>query len=138
MSLIKIFRVITSIFVIAGIILGVMIVSGNESQIGSILYLSYIVLATILFFVVLFTLKNTFSNKDTLKSTLTGVGAFALVGLICYFGLANGVETELRDGDMLSASGSKLVGAGLYMFYALVFIAIGSIVFNGVKTSFKK
>ena len=138
MSLIKIFRIITSIFSVAGIIFGVMIMSGNEGQIGSILYLSYIVLATILFFVVVFTLKNTFSNKDTLKSALTSVGAFALVALICYFGLANGVETPLRDGDMLSASGSKLVGAGLYMFYALVFIAIGSIVYNGVKSSFSK
>jgi hypothetical protein len=138
MSLIKIFRIITSIFAVAGIIIGVMIISGNEGQIGSILYLAYVVLATILFFVVLFTLKNTFSNKDTLKSALTSVGAFALVALICYYGLANGVETELRDGDMLSESGSKLVGAGLYMFYALVFIAIGAIVFNGVKTSFKK
>ena len=138
MSLIKIFRVITTIFVVAGIIIGVMIVAGNEGQIGSILYLAYIVLATIIIFVVGFTLKNTFSNKDTLKSTLTSLGAFALVALICYFALANGVETPLRDGAVLSESGSRLVGAGLYMFYALVFIAIGAIVFNGVKSSFKK
>ena len=138
MSLIKIFRVITTIIVIAGIILGVMIVSGNEGQIGSILYLAYIVLAIIIFFVVLFTLKNTFSNKHTLKSTLTSLGAFVLVALICYFGLASGVETPLRDGDLLSEGGSRLVGAGLYMFYALVFIAIGSIVFNGVKKTFSK
>jgi len=138
MSLIKIFRVITTIFVISGIIFGVMIVSGNEARIGSILYLSYIVLATIIIFVVLFTLKSTFSNKETLKGTLTGLGAFALVALICYYGLANGVETPLRDGNVLSEGGSRLVGAGLYMFYALVVIAIGSIVFNGVKKTFSK
>ncbi len=138
MSLIKIFRVITTIFVVAGIIIGVMIVAGNEGQIGSILYLSYIVLAIIIFFVVVFTLKNTFSNKHTLKSTLTSLGAFVLVALICYFGLASGVETPLRDGDLLSEGGSRLVGAGLYMFYALVIIAVGSIVFNGVKKTFSK
>jgi hypothetical protein len=138
MSLIKIIRVISTIIAIVGIIFGVMIVSGNEARIGSILYVAYIVLAIIIFFVVLFTLKNTFSNKHTLKSTLTGLGAFALVALICYFGLANGVETPLRDGAVLSEGGSRLVGAGLYMFYALVFIAIGSIVFNGVKKTFSK
>ena len=136
MSLIKIFRVITTIFVIAGIIFGIMIVSGKEGQIGNILYLSYIVLVTIVLFVLVFTLKNTFSNTDTLKGTLTGLGAFALVALICYFGLANGVETPLRDGNVLSEGGSRLVGAGLYMFYALVVIAIGSIVFNGIKKTF--
>lgn len=100
-------------------------------------YIAYAVLAIILILVVLFTLKNTFANPATLKSTLTGVGAFLLLFAICYFVFANGVETPLRDGEVLSANGSKMVGAGLYMFYFLALIAGGAMLFTGVKKMIK-
>ena len=67
-----------------------------------------------------------------------GVGAFLLLALICYFAFATGVETPLRDGEMLSANGSKMVGAGLYMFYFLVLIAGGAMLFSGVKKMLNK
>ena len=66
-----------------------------------------------------------------------GVGAFVLLALICYFALADGVETPLRDGEMLSASGSRMVGAGLWMFYLLTIIAIGTMLFTGIKKMIK-
>jgi len=138
MSLLKIFRIITGAFALIGIIFGIMIVAGSDGQIDNMLYLAYIVLITILVFVVIFTLKNTFSSAKTLKSTLTGLGFFALVALICYIGFARGVETPLRDGEVLSAGGSKLVGAGLYMFYALVIIASGIILFFAAKKIINK
>ena len=138
MSLIKIFRIITSIFSVAGIIIGITIISGSEGQIDNMLYLTYIVFITILVFVVGFTLKNTFSNKHTLKSTLTGLGSFLLVAVIAYF-MADGTATlNIDDVEVLSGSGTKLVNTGLYLFYALAVIAIGSIVLSGVKSSFKK
>ena len=133
MGLLKIIRIITSIFALAGILFGALIISGKIGQIDSMMYLAYIVFLTILVFVVIFSLKNTFSNKQTLKNTLRGLGFFVVVALICYFLLANGVETNLRDGEILSASGSRLVGAGLYMFYALALIAIGTMMFFAVK-----
>jgi len=133
MSFIKIIRILTAILSILGILFGVLIMSGSEGQIDNMLYLTYIVFLTIVVFVAVFTLKNTFSNPHTLKRTLTSLGLFALVALICYFGLSNGVETPLRDGEVLSANGSKLVGAGLYMFYALVLIAVGTMMFFGIK-----
>lgn len=137
MSFIKIIKIITTIFALTGILLGVIIMSGSEGQIDNMLYLAYIVFLMILVIVVLFTLKNTFSNAQTLKSTLTSLGLFALVALICYFVLADGVETPLRDGKVLSENGSKMVGAGLYMFYALVLIAVGTMMFHGVKRMLK-
>jgi len=72
-----------------------------------------------------------------LKSALMSVGAFVLLGLICYFVFAEGVETPLRDGKVLSIGDSKLVGAGLYMFYALAFIAVGTMLFTGIKKMIK-
>jgi hypothetical protein len=66
-----------------------------------------------------------------------GVGAFVVLLLICYFGFANGVETMRKDGDILSANGSRLIGAGLYLFYSLAIIAGGIMLFFGVKKMVK-
>jgi hypothetical protein len=60
-----------------------------------------------------------------------------LLAAIAHFGFANGVETPLRDGEVLSASGSKWVGTGLYLFYFLVLIAAGIMLFTGVKKMIK-
>ncbi len=100
-------------------------------------YVAYFVLAIILIAVVVFTLLNVLSNPAALMSTLKGVGSFLVVFAICYFLLAKGVETPLRDGEVLSESGSKLVGAGLYMFYCLAGIAGAAMLFFGVKKMIK-
>lgn len=142
----KIFTIIAGIigiiamfFLIRIIGVGDEAIKAGESSgtVNTFLYIAYIILAITLLLVVLFTLKNVFSNPATLKSTLMGVGAFLLVFAICYFALAKGVETPMRDGEILSASDSKLVGAGLYMFYALAIIAIGSMLFSGIKKMIK-
>ncbi len=100
-------------------------------------WVAYLVLGIILVLVVIFSLKNIFSNKASLMSAIKGVGAFLLLFAICYFVLANGVETPLRDGEVLSEGGSKLVGAGLYMFYLLAIIAGGAMLFTGIKKMIK-
>lgn len=133
----KIFKIVAFVLAIAGIIFTAMLASGNYGQIGSILYVAYAVLIIVLASVVIFTLVNTFSNPANLKSTLKALGAFALLTLICYFGFANGVETPLKEGGSLSAGGSKLLGAGLYLFYALILVAGGSMLFFGVKKMIK-
>ena len=47
--------------------------------------------------------------------------------------MAEGVETPMKDGEVLSASGSKLVGTGIYAFYFLAAIAVGMMALSGVK-----
>ena len=149
MSLHKIFKIIAYLLGIAGIITLVMLISkgdeaikeaaamGDTTAVDPIAFIAYIILFLVLFFVVVFVLKNTFTSGKSLKGTLIGLGAFALVALISYFGFAEGVETPLRDGKMLSANGSKMVGAGLYMFYFLVLIAGGTMLVYGVKKMIK-
>jgi hypothetical protein len=44
----------------------------------------------------------------------------------------------LKDGSVLTVSQSKLVGAGLYLFYFLSFIAAGTMLYFGVKKSLNK
>jgi len=130
--------VIAMFFLIRIIGVGDEAIKAGESSgiVNTFMYIAYAILALILVLVVLFTLKNIFTDSATLKSTLMGVGAFLVVGLICYF-LATGVETPMKEGEVLSAGDSKLIGAGLFMFYALAIIAIGTMLLSSVKKMIK-
>jgi peptidoglycan/LPS O-acetylase OafA/YrhL len=149
MGLHKIIKIAAAALSILGIVFLIMIISkgddaikamaeqGESSGVDYMSYIAYLVLGIVLTFVIIFVLKNMFSNKETLMSTIKGVGSFVVVALICYFVLAKGVETPLRDGEVLSASDDKLVGAGLYMFYLLALIACGTMIFFGLKKMIK-
>ena len=142
-------KILTIILGIVGVLsivfLAIIISTGDEAielgeSIGTVnafMYVAYIVLFLTLAFVVVFSLKNIITDSDKLKSTLKGVGLFALLGIICYFVFATGKETTLKGGETFSASGSKLLGAGLYLFYALILIAAGSMLFFGIKKMIK-
>ncbi|WP_349675846.1 hypothetical protein [Leeuwenhoekiella sp. UBA1003] len=105
-------------------------IKATGEGVDGIMYVAYVIFALVLLFVVVFVLKGIFAGD--LKKTLMSVGAFALIVVIAYV-LSDGVETELREGGMLSASGSKWVGTGLYTFYILAILAIGAMVFSGIK-----
>lgn len=150
MNLHKILKIVAAVLGLAGIVFLIRIINegdeaikaaaemGDSALIEPMAFVAYIMIGLTIFFVLIFVLKNLFTNAATLKSTLMGVGAFVLLALISYFAFANGVETPLRDGEVLSESGSQLVGAGLYMFYFLVIIAGGAMLFSGVKKMLNK
>lgn len=71
-------------------------------------------------------------NPGGLKNTAIGIVAFLVILAIGYV-FASGVETPLKDGEMLSASGSKWVGTGLYTFYVLAAIAVGLMFLSGIR-----
>jgi hypothetical protein len=102
------------------------------------MYVAYAVLFIVLALVVVYTLINLLSHKDALMGALKGVGSFVVLALICYFVFASGTEKTIADGKILSATDDKLIGAGLYMFYALALIATGAMVFTGVKKMISK
>lgn len=150
MNLHKILKIVAAVLGLLGIVFLIRIINegdesikaaaemGDTAIVEPMAYVAYAIMFLTVGFVVIFVLKNLFTNVATLKSTLMGVGAFLLLALICYFAFATGVETPLRDGEMLSANGSKMVGAGLYMFYFLVLIAGGAMLFSGVKKMLNK
>lgn len=109
---------------------------GEDGVIAPLMAIAYVVAAIAVVLVVLFTLKNILTNPKALMSALKSVGAFALLAVIAYV-MSTGVETPMRDGEVLSASGSKLVGAGLRLFYFLAAIAVGAMLFTGVKKMIK-
>ena len=131
--------VIAMIFLIRIIGAGDEAIKAGESSgtVNTFMYIAYAILTITIALVIVFTLKNLITHPEMLKSALVSVGTFVLLGLICYFVFADGVETPLRDGKVLSIGDSKLVGAGLYMFYALAFIAVGTMLFSGIKKMIK-
>ena len=93
----------------------------------TLIILAIIVIATL--GAVLFSLAK---NPGGLIKAGVGIIAFLVVIVISYV-LASGVETQMKDGNILSEGGSKLVGAGIYAFYFLAAIAVGLMVLSGVK-----
>lgn len=130
----KIIKYIALALSLLGVLFVIMIQTLDMLQgIDYILIVAYLMMTLIVSSVLFYTLKKVISDKDSLRSTLKILGAFLVLFLICYFVLARGEETPLRDGKMLSAVGSKLISAALFMFYSLILIASGSMLWFSIK-----
>ena len=147
MDLQKLLKIVAAVVGLLSIAFLVTIISTGDdaikagdgaASVGAYMCVAYFILAAAVVSVVFFTLSNLISNAASLKNKLIAIGAFTLLALICYFIFASGVETMLKDGTMLSVAQSKLVGAGLYLFYSLAFVAGGTMLFFGVKKSLNK
>ena len=115
-----------------GILFVLLILADNLFGIDMILYNAYFVLFIIISSVLYFGIKNMAGNKSSLMSALKGVGSFLSLFLVCFL-LASGEETLMREGKVLSALSSKFIGAALFMFYSLILIASGIMLFFGFK-----
>jgi hypothetical protein len=130
----KIIKYIAYALSLLGVLFVVMIQTLDMLQgIDYMLIVAYLIMALIVSSVLFYSLKKIMSDKDSLRSTLKTLGVFSVLFLICYFVLARGEETPLRDGKMLSAVGSRLISAALFMFYSLILIASGSMLWFGMK-----
>ncbi len=137
MALHKILKIIALLLSVAGIIfLAMIIVKGDEAVastgagLDGFLYVAYITFALTILFVLFFVLKGLLSGD--IKNTLISVGIFLGIVVLSYV-LADGTPMQLREGEALSASGSKWVDTGLYVFYILGIVAIGAMIFSGIK-----
>ncbi len=75
------------------------------------------------------------SPKDLLKS-LMGLGALVVIFLIS-FGLSGSEVTAKYIAQGVGEGSSKLIGAGLTMFYIVFFIAVLGIVFSEINKALK-
>ena len=115
-----------------GILFVLIILSDYLFGIDMILYNAYVVLFIIISSVLYFGIKNMIGNKSSLMNTLKGIGSFLALFIVCFL-VASGEETLMREGKILSATSSKFIGAALFMFYSLIFIASGAMLFFGFK-----
>ena len=115
-----------------GILFVLLILSDFLFGIDMILYNAYVILFIIVSSVLYFGIKNMIGNKSSLMNTLKAVGSFLGLFIVCFL-IASGEETLMREGKILSATSSKFIGAALFMFYSLIIIASGAMLFFGFK-----
>ena len=115
-----------------GILFVLLILSDYLFGIDMIIYNAYVVLFIIVSSVLYFGIKNMIGNKSSLMNTLKGIGSFLALFIVCFL-VASGEETLMREGKILSATSSKFIGAALFMFYSLIIIASGAMLFFGFK-----
>ena len=115
-----------------GILFVLLILSDYLFGIDMILYNAYVVLFIIVSSVLYFGIKNMIGNKSNLMNTLKVIGSFLALFVVCFL-IASGEETLMREGKILSATSSKFIGAALFMFYSLILIASGAMLFFGFK-----
>ena len=134
MDLYKIIKYIAYALGIIGTVFALLIITGSGAMIDNILYITYVVLFVVIALVLIYVLKGLFAGD--VKKTLMTVGAF-LVILIISYAISSGSDLDLvpfnNKGLDITESTSKMVGAGLYAFYALAIIAIGAMAISGVK-----
>lgn len=150
----KILKIVAAILSLAGIVSLVRIIAAGDEAIKTgekaglvdpMAYIAYIILILVLAFVVVFVIKNLFTNTSGLKNTLIGVGAFAAILIISYVlsdtenpVMANG-KSLFRYGDKVATGNEiQMSGAGLVAFYILLALAAITMIFSGVKKVISK
>ena len=105
--------------------------SGDYGVISTMVTLALLVLAITVVLTLVFSFGNLASDGTKLKRALVSFGAFLAVVLVAFL-FSTGTETPLKDGNMLSAAGSRWIETGLRTFYFLVFIAVGAMLYTGI------
>ena len=111
--------------------------TGDFSTVSPLVSLAIAILFITISITLVFSILNLASSSKKLKKALIFIGCFVLVTAIA-FAASDGVETPMKDGEVLSASGSRWVGTGLRMFYILATLAILSMILSGAKKILKK
>jgi len=139
MGLHKIFKIVAMLLGLAGVVFWFILISKGDDYVkmtgegvSPMLYTGYIIMAIVVLMVMMFVFSGVLSGN--VKKTLMSIGAFLAVVLVSYFMASGNIEgLPLVDNKMVSESTSRLVGTGLITFYILATVAIGSMVFSGVK-----
>jgi hypothetical protein len=139
----KIFTYLALAFGVIGLILQAVILSqgddsikmnalaGDYGIVSTMVFLAIIILIITVALTLVFSFSNLAADKSKLRKAMISVGAFIAIVLIAFL-FSSGTETSLKDGDMLSASGSRWIETGLRTFYFLVFIAVGSMLYPSI------
>lgn len=110
---------------------------GDYGSVSPLVNLAIAILVITVAVTLVFSLIGLTSDAKKLKKALLSAGLFLAVIGISY-AMSTGVETPLKDGEVLSANGSRWVGAGLRAFYILAVVAIGAMIMSGAKRIFNK
>ena len=110
---------------------------GDFSSVSPIVNLTFAVLFITISVTLIFSLLGLFSDKEKLKKALISIGFLIIVVGISYL-FSSGEETSLKDNELLSAQGSRLVETGIRTVYILGFIAILLMIISTIRKSISK
>jgi hypothetical protein len=105
--------------------------AGDYGIVSTMVFLAIVILIITVALTLVFSFSNLAADKSKLRKAMISFGAFIAIVLIAFL-FSSGTETSLKDGDMLSASGSRWIETGLRTFYFLVFIAVGSMLYPSI------
>ena len=150
MNLHKILKIVAAVLGLAGIVFLIRIINAGDEAIKNdalmgetgivepMAIVAYIIVCITIFLVLVFVLKNLFTNTANLKKTLMGVGLFAAVLIIAYAVSGGDPNAYFYNDVQASEAQSHMVGAGLTAFYILIFTAAGTMLFSGIKKAINK
>ena len=140
----KIVKIVAGIFGVLGVVFLLRIMStgdeeikmaasmGDYGTVSPLISIAQIILIIAVAATVIFSLITLFGDKEKLKKAVISVG-FLLVVVGLAFALSSGEETALKDGEVLSASGTRWVETGIRVFYYLAAIAVLAMAYAGAK-----
>jgi hypothetical protein len=100
------------------------------------IYLSYILLIVALAAAVLLPLINAIKHPAGLLKSLLGIGGLVVLFVVAY--TLSGSELGAKAIALgVDESGSKMIGAGLILFYFVLVISIFGVVFSEVNKALK-
>ena len=105
---------------------------GDFSLVTPLIMLAIFTLSIAILVTIIFSMRGLASDVNKVKKSALISGILIIVIAISY-GISDGIETPLKDGEMLSASGSRWVGTGIRVFYILTVVAFVSMIFSSVK-----
>ncbi|PTX63929.1 hypothetical protein C8N46_101538 [Kordia periserrulae] len=132
-----ILTILIAVIALIGLILYIMILTDNSTGNGMIIAGEVLVIVTSAI-ALFFGIKNLATNPQALKKTLISLAVFAIIAILSYVAASDVIPKNLGDDIQVTATESKYVGTGIYMFYFLAAIAILSMIGFGIKKTLNK
>ncbi|MGB6153266.1 MAG: hypothetical protein WBG48_14885 [Pricia sp.] len=114
--------------------------AASNGALNTMFWITYILLGIAVVVSLVFSLINLFSNPANLKKTLFVVVGFLIVCGIAYV-LADGTDVSVAEmadrGIETSETTIKRIGAGINIFFILTVIAVGAMLWGGVRKATK-
>ncbi|CAZ96487.1 hypothetical protein Q4603_01525 [Zobellia galactanivorans] len=112
----------------------------NNGALNAMFMITWLLLGIAIVSSVVFALKNLFSNPASLKKSLFVVVGFLLVIGIGYV-MASGTDVNIQEmadrGVSTNESEIKQIGAGINVFFILTLVAVGAMLWGGVRKMIK-
>ncbi|SHJ57758.1 hypothetical protein [Pseudozobellia thermophila] len=112
----------------------------NNGALNTMFTITYILLGVAILFSLVFSLMNLFANPASLKKSLFVIVGFLLVLGIGYV-MADGTDVSIQEmadrGITTDESTIRQIGAGINVFFILTLIAVGAMLWGGVRKMIK-